>query len=309
MDLLFDSFITGGSRGWTSAMASHASLEKMQRRQSYRNLWHTRLMSSVRADFPSVVSDDSKYHAEAIQIMLVHGARHNCVARHPIKTWALLIADPIYLPVNCQPEVGQRLSISHAHRSWPASACTASPVGRLLHCHRLLLPSSSSTAVACVVGFIDYSIACCCFSRRRRRPSLLFLTASSSSPDGFASVVVFSRRRRPSLLLPTALLPIDADACSSVLLLCCSRATPPRFSSAPLLAVCDNSGLPPPLSAWWILAAAAHERLLLPAWVGLTASSSDLFLTSMNSLLLFLELATSSSNDLFSRLLQTRRLV
>ncbi|KAG0457068.1 hypothetical protein HPP92_021897 [Vanilla planifolia] len=33
-------------------MASQASLEKMQLRQNYRNVWHTDLMSTIKADFP-----------------------------------------------------------------------------------------------------------------------------------------------------------------------------------------------------------------------------------------------------------------
>ncbi|KAF3340345.1 hypothetical protein FCM35_KLT16116 [Carex littledalei] len=33
-------------------MASQESLEKMQLRQNYRNLWHTDLMNTIKADFP-----------------------------------------------------------------------------------------------------------------------------------------------------------------------------------------------------------------------------------------------------------------
>ena len=34
------------------AMASQESIEKMQARQNYRNLWHTDLMRSIQADTP-----------------------------------------------------------------------------------------------------------------------------------------------------------------------------------------------------------------------------------------------------------------
>ncbi|PKA60418.1 hypothetical protein AXF42_Ash008478 [Apostasia shenzhenica] len=62
-------------------MASQANLEKMQVRQSYRNLWHTDLMSSIKADCPFYYLYLS-YSAPCVSYMLRKRALYNDMSRY-----------------------------------------------------------------------------------------------------------------------------------------------------------------------------------------------------------------------------------
>ncbi|KAJ0974450.1 hypothetical protein J5N97_016415 [Dioscorea zingiberensis] len=61
-------------------MASQASLEKMQLRQSYRNVWHTDLMSTIQADFPYCCL--SLWCGPCVSYMLRKRALYNDMSRY-----------------------------------------------------------------------------------------------------------------------------------------------------------------------------------------------------------------------------------
>ncbi|KQK23913.1 uncharacterized protein LOC100839343 isoform X2 [Brachypodium distachyon] len=60
--------------------SSQANLDKMQLRQSYRNLWHTDLMSTIQADFPYCCL--SLWCAPCVSYMLRKRALYNDMSRY-----------------------------------------------------------------------------------------------------------------------------------------------------------------------------------------------------------------------------------